>query len=120
MGQQHVPLEINQDGLVTKVGHDIGGSYNYTTNIEGVSYDDCVICKKTTKYPTSTNIHQRFGYIEGMGQLCEDCYTAGTPAGREMITIPKHWVLGNPNDAELGAKIRAFYWENYGNYIKFM
>ena len=49
-----------------------------------------------------------------MGQLCEDCYTAGTPAGREMITIPKHWVLDTPNDAELGAKIRAFYWENYG------
>jgi hypothetical protein len=114
MGEQHIPLQINDDGLVTNVGHDMGGSYEYTTNKDGESYDNCVVCGKQTQYKTSTHIDMRVGYVEGVGQTCYNCNTAGSSSGREMITIPKYWVLGTPNDQELGEKVRAYYWENYG------
>ena len=25
----HLPLNVNEDGLVTRIGHDMGGSYEY-------------------------------------------------------------------------------------------
>jgi hypothetical protein len=37
----------------------------------------------------------------------------GSSEGREHISIPKHFVKTYPNDAELGEKVRQFYYENY-------
>ncbi|OGF26178.1 hypothetical protein A2331_01865 [Candidatus Falkowbacteria bacterium RIFOXYB2_FULL_34_18] len=37
-------------------------------------YDLCVCCKKKTQYKTKTDIDLRTWYVEGCGQLCEDCY----------------------------------------------
>lgn len=37
--------------------------------------DPCVSCGKITEYPTQMPIELRNWYIEGAGQLCEDCYT---------------------------------------------
>lgn len=99
MAEQHIPFEINND---------------YTTYKDGEQFDNCVVCGKTTMYRTQQHIDTRIGYVEGVGQLCGNCHTGGSPSGREMITIPKHWVLGTPNDQELGEKVRAYYWENYG------
>jgi len=36
--------------------------------------DKCVICALETQYDISENINNRFYYVEGSGQLCEDCY----------------------------------------------
>lgn len=113
MGEQHIPLQINEDGLVTKVGHDSGGSYEYTTIKDGNQYDNCVLCGNQTQYKTSTHIDMRYGYVEGVGQLCGHCYSKGSSAGRSMITIPKYLVEQYPNDMELGAAVRQYYWENY-------
>lgn len=38
-----------------------------------IIYDMCVICGKETPYPREMDIELRFCYIEGAGQLCEDC-----------------------------------------------
>lgn len=113
MGEQHVKLEIGENNLVTKVGHDMGGSYEYTTTIDGESYDDCVMCKSTTQYKTSTHIDFRVGYVEGVGQLCTECYEAGSSNGREMIMIPKSLIKNHPNDAELGYLVRSYFHKNY-------
>lgn len=113
MGSQHVSLQINDDGLVTKVGHDMGGSYEYTTIKDGEQFDNCVLCGKVTQYKTSTHIDMRSGYVEGVGQLCGNCNSAGSPSSRELITIPKDWVNQMPNDADLGAAVRSYYWKNY-------
>ena len=113
MGEQHVKLTINDDGLVTKVGHDSGGSYEYTTIKDGEQFDNCVLCGNQTQYKTSTHIDMRYGYVEGVGQLCGHCYSKGSPSSREMISIPKQLVKENPNDADLGAAVRKFYWDNY-------
>ena len=36
--------------------------------------DMCVSCNKKTKYHKNENIHNRMHYIEGAGQLCENCW----------------------------------------------
>ena len=36
-------------------------------------YDLCVSCGKQTKYLINVPIHIRYGYVEGAGQLCDDC-----------------------------------------------
>jgi len=36
--------------------------------------EKCVSCNTDTQYKVSDNIHIRFGYIEGAGQLCKECY----------------------------------------------
>jgi hypothetical protein len=108
MGEQHRPLEISEDGLVTKVGNDMGGSYEQT-------YDKCVRCGKPSPYTSDTNIDYRIGYIEGGGQGCyqpEVCVTSNGNE-RELITIPKYLIEKYPNNIELGAEIRKYYWEHY-------
>lgn len=105
MGNHHVPLNIGEDGLVESVG---------TTQ----EFETCVLCGDQTNVPISLHIDQRIGYIEGCGQLCLSCYTRGSSAGREMISIPKAMVLGTPNDMELGALVRSYYHQNYGDPIK--
>lgn len=37
-------------------------------------YDKCVSCGKDSKELESTDINYRHFYIEGAGQLCEECY----------------------------------------------
>lgn len=43
--------------------------------------DDCVSCGEDTHVAKTMPIHYRQGYIEGAGQLCEQCY---------MILYPPH------------------------------
>jgi hypothetical protein len=115
MGEQHVPLQINEDGLVTKVGNDMGGSYEYTTQKDGHTYDNCVVCGKQSPYTSGTHIDYRVGYVEGGGQGCyepEVCITSNANE-RELITIPKYLIEKYPNNLELGAAIRSYYWEHY-------
>lgn len=38
--------------------------------------DKCISCKKETEYEKETHIDYRNHYIEGVGQLCKDCYTS--------------------------------------------
>ena len=35
--------------------------------------DKCVSCGKETKYPKNLNIDYREHYVEGAGQLCDEC-----------------------------------------------
>ena len=111
MGQQHVPLTIGEDGLVTAVGHDMGGSYEYPkVDGQGQSiYETCIMCSKETTTLKSTHIDFRTGYVEGAGQLCWECYMGKY---RSLITIDERTIIDTPNDQELGAKVRKLYWDN--------
>ena len=121
MGEHHVPLQIDENNLVTKVGHDMGGSYEIKEAVQLELfptspfdlYEDCIMCGKKTTVSKTTHIDFRDGYIEGAGQLCRDCYMKGSAEGRQHISIPKHYIKTYPNDMELGAKVRQFYYENY-------
>lgn len=115
MGEQHTPLQVNEEGLVTKIGNDMGGSYQHTTQKDGQTYDNCVVCGKRSPYTSDTNIDYRIGFIEGAGQGCyqpDDCIKSNENE-RELITIPKYLIEKYPNNIELGEAIRAYYWEHY-------
>jgi hypothetical protein len=118
MGEHHVQLQIDENNLVTKVGQDMGGSYQIEegTQLElfpNDIYEDCILCGEKTTTLKSTHVDFRTGYIEGAGQLCRECYMKGSAEGRQHISIPKHYVKTYPNDAELGEKVRQFYYQNY-------
>ena len=40
--------------------------------IDEIEY--CVICDESTKFKKSHHIDYRYGYIEGVGQLCFKCH----------------------------------------------
>ena len=122
MGTQHVPLQIDENNNVTRVGHDMGGSYEikeavqlelFPTPVNAGIYEECILCGVETTTLKTTHIDFRTGYIEGAGQLCRDCYMKGNSEGREHISIPKHFVKTYSNNAELGERVRRYYYDNY-------
>ena len=38
-----------------------------------VEMDLCVNCGEETKYPKNMHIDYRYNYVEGAGQLCDNC-----------------------------------------------
>jgi hypothetical protein len=40
--------------------------------------DNCVMCGTQTDYDFHTHIDYRYGYVEGVGQLCKNCYENNT------------------------------------------
>jgi hypothetical protein len=118
MGEHHVPLQIDENNLVTKVGHDMGGSYEIKEAVQlelfpNDIYEQCILCGKETTTLKTTHVDFRTGYIEGAGQLCRECYMKGSSEGREHISIPKHYIKTYSNDMELGREIRKYYYQNY-------
>jgi hypothetical protein len=100
MGEQHVPLTIDENGLVTSVGKQ---------KDEFDIYETCVMCGEETTTLKTTHVDFRYGYVEGAGQLCRECYLG---ENRNLITVEGRTILDTPNDAELGAKVRELYWES--------
>jgi hypothetical protein len=86
----------------------------------------CILCGKETNVDTNTHIDYRYGYVEGAGQCCKECYNKTNNNTEEdyvtktmrnrttLITISAEDILSTPNDMELGAKVRQRYWELHG------
>jgi hypothetical protein len=114
MGQHHVPLTINEDGLVTSVGNS------------NEIYETCVLCGAKTDVKITTHIDYRYGYVEGSGQCCKECYDKTNNIQNDyvnrtmklrttLVTITADDIVNTPNDMELGAKVRQAYWSIYGD-----
>ena len=77
--------------------------------------DKCIMCGAETPYEYETHIDYRYGYVEGAGQCCRDCYDGkkSTPSNDHLqhFLVSYHTVKSTPNDAELGAKVREMYWD---------
>ena len=113
MANHHVKLTINENNLVTSVGDQQSEEI----------YETCVICGKKTDVKITTHIDYRYGYVEGSGQCCRDCYnktydvkesdyvTKIMKLRTTLITISAEEIINTPNDFELGEKIRKKYWE---------
>jgi hypothetical protein len=71
--------------------------------------DKCVSCGSETAYDVTTHIDMRNAYVEGLGQLCNRCYTSGT--NYNQLLIPESVIINTPNDIELGRKVRILYYE---------
>lgn len=63
----------------------------------------CVICGLDTIYHESDPTDFRYGWVEGLGQLCIHCFE---PKYRKSVVIPIVTILATPNDADLGALVR--------------
>jgi hypothetical protein len=85
----------------------------------------CIQCGKETNVDINTHIDMRYGYVEGAGQCCVECYnrtnniqddyiTKIMKQRTTLITISAEDILNTPNDQELGAKVRQKYWEMTG------
>jgi hypothetical protein len=72
-------------------------------------YEKCVMCGVETTILKTTHIDFRYGYVDGAGQLCRECYLG---EDRNLITINSRMILDTPNNAELGEKVRQIYWES--------
>ena len=72
-------------------------------------YEECIMCGKKTTTLKTTHVDFRYGYVEGAGQLCRECYLG---ENRNLITLEGRTILDTPNDSELGAKVRELYWES--------
>jgi hypothetical protein len=101
MGNQHVPLTIDENDNVIAVG-----------SINDDTFDVCVICGKQSPYKRSTHIDHRIGYVEGAGQGCFEPHMCSQERSRQLFTISEELVYSTPNDQELGAKVRQIYWDN--------
>jgi len=42
--------------------------------LQELSIEYCVLCGASTEYKRNDNINIRKWYVEGAGQLCEECY----------------------------------------------
>lgn len=110
MGQQHVPLKIDDKGNVIAVG-----------SINDDNYDECVICGKKTPYTRSTHIDLRYGYVEGAGQgcyqpqVCNKLIEPIDPPNDHLkhFLVSFHTVKSTPNDQELGAKVREMFYHQF-------
>jgi len=77
-----------------------------------MSKDKCVMCGVETLYDLSTHVDYRYNYVDGIGQMCNECYGKGT-SPKQQILIPQEYIHMFPNDAELGGAVRRFYNEHY-------
>ncbi len=48
----------------------VTGTGPYQVEVCDITNTTCVVCGKKTPYLKSTNIYQRYGYVEGAGQAC--------------------------------------------------
>lgn len=51
-----------------------GVNPDYVVLVNDVYYDLCVFCRVNSGVRTDCPVQVRQNYIEGCGQLCEDCY----------------------------------------------
>lgn len=72
-------------------------------------FETCITCGKETNVLKTEHIDFRYGYVEGAGQLCRECYLG---EDRNLITISSRMILDTPNNSELGEKVRKIYWDN--------
>ena len=72
-------------------------------------YETCIMCGSETTTLKTTHVDFRYGYVDGAGQLCRECYMG---ENRNLITIEGRIILDTPNNEELGAKVRQMYWDN--------
>lgn len=70
--------------------------------------DNCVLCGNETIYDFTDHIDMRYGYVEGVGQFCIDCYSKKN----RTVQVPVQVIKQTPNDMELGHAVRKLYWES--------
>jgi hypothetical protein len=89
------------------------GTKNYVMISKKDSIEYCVLCGKDTPYHFNDHIDFRYGYVEGVGQLCKNCHDNPEKSNESEVSvlIPENFIKSNSNDQDLGEKIRRIYWK---------
>jgi len=61
-------------------GYDFENSFKVSLK-NNTEKDKCVKCGEITMYEKNVHIDRRMGYVEGAGQLCNDCFIQGFQCG---------------------------------------
>ena len=48
-------------------------------------FEHCVLCRKVVSIDKNTHIDLRDNYIEGIGQLCPDCFYKISPGTNSLV-----------------------------------
>ncbi len=70
--------------------------------------DACVICGTETVYDPETPVEQRLNYVEGTGQLCQNCAERLENGGQypaPVLAICPHCHFANIGEGEVGVVI---------------
>lgn len=76
--------------------------------------EKCIICGKETKYDVNTNIDLRYNYVEGAGQLCNDCAKGDNTrqsdvSSNEYVMVSHKDILSRSNNFDLGLFVRTLF-----------
>ena len=61
--------------MIDKEVHESPVGVGFAHKDNKVKYDKCVMCGAKTEYTKDTHIDFRNNYVEGAGQMCQDCHT---------------------------------------------
>ncbi len=65
--------------------NSLSGVNEMHNEIKSVNYEKCVLCRKVVSIDKSTHIDLRDNYIEGIGQLCPDCFYKISPGTDSLV-----------------------------------
>jgi hypothetical protein len=109
---------VGTNHLACQLGQDMKDVAEYRKDNP---IETCIVCGIDTVYRLNEHIDMRYGYVEGAGQLCKDCYEGKTTTTSTeeimrrrttLITVSEEDILNTSNDADLGALVRRRYWES--------
>ena len=71
--------KMSEDNMTTS-RYDFENSFKVSLK-DNTEKDKCVKCGEITMYEKNVHIDRRMGYIEGAGQLCNECFIQGFQCG---------------------------------------
>lgn len=84
--------------------------------------DNCILCGKETQFNKNCDIKDRLYYIDGFGQLCDDCYEfylnnvnyieTNTTTDDLYVKVSVSKIKETLNDYELGVYVRSLSYLN--------
>ncbi len=72
--------KMSEDDTITTSRYDFENSFKVSLK-DNTEKDKCVKCGEITMYEKNVHIDRRMGYIEGAGQLCNECFIQGFQCG---------------------------------------
>ena len=62
------------ENMIDSMEIETGSSSEAFSSSKEMHFEQCVLCGAQTHIPKGLRISQRCGYIEGVGQLCMNCF----------------------------------------------
>ena len=76
MNLQFLTINIisKEVGGICKMELNSNVRFENTEQEPDIMYERCIVCHRLTNVPIHMRIEERTNYVEGAGQLCEQCF----------------------------------------------